>query len=208
VLLESTRPGIEAGGVVPPPAARASGGGGSAPLRFDPSRFGLMAFLGTISMLFVGFTSALLLRRTAADWQPLTAPALLWLNTGVLALSSVALELSRRGLRRRALPAARLFIGASVVLGLLFVAGQFQVWQLLRAQGIFLSSNPAASFFYVLTGVHLVHLFGGLSWLSVSALRVSGLRQPPAADPLSLVALFWHFLGALWLYLLVVLFAI
>src|SRR5688572_33271361 len=81
------------------PGGSSSEGPRSGPIGSDPAQFGLWVLLGTIAMLFIGFTSALVFRRAAADWVPMAVPGLLWLNTAVLALSSGALEVARRRLR-------------------------------------------------------------------------------------------------------------
>lgn len=187
-------------------------GGGEGPsgdgLFADPDRFGLWAFLGTVSMLFIGFTSAYILRRASADWQPLAAPPILWLNTAALFLSSATLETARRRLRSWDLSGARAWLGATGLLGTLFVAGQVTAWRALAAQGIFLSSNPHSSFFYLLTGVHVAHLLGGLAWYAAVQLRMRRLALTPGEDELGLFATYWHFLGALWAYLLFLLFVL
>lgn len=198
------------GGPRPPsgPSDSRPGGpdGGSSPLAGDPSRFGLLAFLGTVSMLFIGFTSAYILRRASADWQPLAAPPILWANTGLLVLSSVTLEGARRRLLSFDLAAARTGMAATSVLGVLFLAGQVLGWRALQAQGVFLSSHPHSSFFYLLTGIHGLHLLGGLVWGLLTVVRMRGLWLTPGEDGLRLFATYWHFLGALWLYLLFLLF--
>ena len=180
--------------------------GGSPGIIGDPARFGLLAFMGTVSMLFIGFTSAYILRRASADWLPLPAPPVLWLNTGILGLSSAALEVARRRLRGWDLASAQKWGTATAALGLAFLAGQFVGWQQLRAQGVFLASNPHSSFFYLLTGVHGLHLFGGLAWGLVVVARLRRMTLTPGEDGLRLFATFWHFLGAVWLYLLFLLF--
>ena len=180
--------------------------GGSPGIIGDPARFGLLAFMGTVSMLFIGFTSAYILRRASADWRPLAAPPVLWLNTFVLALSSVALEVARRRLRGWDLGAAQKWAGATALLGLAFLGGQLLGWRQLSARGVFLSTNPHSSFFYVLTGVHALHLLGGLVWGFVVVARLRRMTLTPGEDGLGLFATFWHFLGALWLYLLFLLF--
>jgi cytochrome c oxidase subunit 3 len=162
----------------------------------------MFAFMGTVSMLFIGFTSALMLRRASADWQPLVAPAALWTSTLALAASSAALEAARRRAAAR-----HAFLPLAGLLGLGFVASQFAAWRALAAQGIYLATNPASSFFYMLTGIHLVHLFGGLVWLLAVAAG-HALRNSAPGPRLDLLGLYWHFLGALWLYLVVVLFVI
>ncbi len=197
--------------VAPPPSAalpEGGGGGDSTPLRFDPTRFGLWAFLGTISMLFIGFTSAYMLRRASADWSPISAPPILWLNTTLLAASSLTLELARRRLRALDLAGTARFFGATGLLGALFVTGQFLAWRALRAQGVFLATNPHSSFFYMLTGIHVLHLSGGLVWFAVIGARVRRLALAPGGDGLGLFATYWHFLGLLWAYLLFVLFVL
>jgi cytochrome c oxidase subunit 3 len=207
MLLEGSRSASGMGGAPGAPAPWPRDWRGPEGPGLDTTRFGLLAFLGTVSMLFIGFTSALMLRRASADWQPIQAPALLWWNTALLALSSLALERSRRLMARGEASGARRALQAAAGLGALFVAGQLLAWRGLAAQGIYLSSNPASSFFYLLSGVHLAHLAGGLVWLAVVLAQAwRGGSAAPAR--LSLLALYWHFLGGLWLYLLVVLFAI
>jgi cytochrome c oxidase subunit 3 len=195
-------------GTPPPPLRPVEGGGGrgDGQVRFDPTRFGLWAFLGTVSMLFIGFTSAYMLRRASADWAPLAAPPILWLNTTLLALSSVALETARRRLRRFQVAAARAFFGLAGALGGGFVIGQFGAWRTLRAAGVFLATNPHSSFFYMLTGIHVLHLAGGLVWFLAIAARLR--RLTPEGDALGLFATYWHFLGFVWAYLLFVLFVL
>lgn len=198
------------GGPAQPPARpRDDGGDGARPEgTFDPARFGLWAFLGTVSMLFIGFTSALLLRRASFDWQPLQAPRILWANTTALLLSSAALEAARRRLRGFDLAGTAPFVYATGALGALFVAGQFLAWQRLSAQGIYLATNPHSSFFYLLTGMHILHLTGGLCWYGVIVARLRRMALVPGEDGLALFATYWHFLGLLWLYLLFVLFVL
>src|SRR4051812_9295495 len=170
---------LDVRGPLVPPAAERPGGpagpvvidfgddGGGRGAGFDPARFGLWAFLATVAMLFIGFTSAYIVRRTAVAWRVLPLPHLLWWNTGALFLSGAALEAGRA--RRRARPGAGMgwSLFATGLLALLFVAGQFQAWRLLSAAGFFLASNPHSSFFYLLSGIHLLHLGGGLVWFAL-----------------------------------------
>ena len=192
------------GGTGPTPLGPTGGQGGS--LFGDPARFGLWLFLGTASMLFIGFTSAYILRRASADWQPLSAPGILWLNTAILFVSSVTLERSRRRLVGWDLASARLWLSLTGLLGALFVAGQWLAWQALAATGVFLASNPHSSFFYVLTGVHVVHVLAGLIWFAAVFDRIRRMGFTPGEDGLRLFATYWHFLAVLWAYLLFLLF--
>jgi cytochrome c oxidase subunit III len=175
-----------------------------------PSATGIWVVLASITMTFAAFTSALIVRQGGAkDWHHLTLPWILYLNTVVLLASSVALELARRevgafmrGRRTEgANPSRWLYIALS--LGLLFVAGQYVAWLQLRSQGLYLATNPNSSFFYVLTAVHALHVSGGLGGLVrvIRKLNNGTLRK----STLDATSHYWHFMDALWVYLLVLL---
>jgi cytochrome c oxidase subunit 3 len=191
-------------GGLPDRPDRGEGGG----LFGDTRRFGLLLFLGTVSMLFVGFTSTYIVRESAADWSPLSPPPVLWVNTLVLLGSSVALERARRLLLSWDLAGSQSWLGLTGGLGFLFVVGQILTWRALAASGVFLSTNIHSSFFYLLTGIHAVHLLGGLAWFGILLLRARRLALTPGTDGLALFATYWHFLAGLWLYLLFLLFVL
>ena len=172
----------------------------------DPARFGLWLFLGTVTMFFIGLTSAYLVRRAAADWRSLPLPPALWLNTALLAASSVTLEVARRRLRGFELTAAGSWLAATGALGMAFVISQLFVWRELAARGYFLATNPHNSFFYILTGVHIIHLVPGLIWFGVVSWKLRRVALTPGQDELRLFATYWHYLAGLWVYLLCVLF--
>jgi cytochrome c oxidase subunit III len=185
-----------------------SGGEPERPASDDSARLGVWLLLGTISMLFIGFTSALLVRRASSDWKPIEAPLLLWINTAVLAGSSATLEAARRKMRGWNYPAVAPWLSATGALGLLFVVGQMGAWRMLAAQGVFLASNPHSSFFYMLTGVHVAHVLAALLWFTVVCVKVRRRAYTPGSDALGLIATFWHFLAGVWAYLLFVLFVL
>jgi cytochrome c oxidase subunit 3 len=198
--------GQRGGGSLPPVGAGADGGGpGSGGLLADPARLGLWLFLGTVTMLFVGFTSAYIARRGSGDWKDLALPGVLWANTAALLGSSATLEIARRRLRRWE-PGMLAWLGATGALGLLFVLGQVAAWRTLTARGFLLASNPHNSFFYIMTGLHVVHLLGAFAWFAVVFWKARRLQYTPGQDGLGLFATFWHFLGALWVYLFLLLF--
>jgi cytochrome c oxidase subunit III len=174
----------------------------------DTALFGLWAFLGTISMLFIGFTSAYLIRRASMDWRPLQPPWILWANTAAGGGRSLTLEAARKRLREWDLRGLFPWVAATGVLGVLFLAGQLLAWRSLAAQGLFLASNPHNSFFYMLTGLHGLHLLGGLLWFAAVLVPVRRMAYTPGEDGLRLFATYWHFLAVLWLYLLVLLFVL
>jgi len=175
-----------------------------------PSSTGIWVVLASITMSFAAFTSALIVRQGAApDWRHLTLPRILYLNTLVLLASSVALEVARRrvgafmsGRRdQTANPARWLYV--TLFLGLLFVAGQYVAWMQLHARGLFLATNPNSAFFYVLTAIHALHVSGGLGGLArvIRRLHKSILRK----STLDATSHYWHFMDALWVYLLLLL---
>lgn len=190
------------GGVPDLPHGGDDGSGGAA----DPRRFGLWLFLGTLSMLFAGFTSAYVVRRASADWAPIPTPGVLWVNGAVLLASTVALEVARRRLRGWDLVGTQGWLAITGALGGLFLLGQLLAWRALAAQGVFLASNPHSSFFYVLSGLHALHLLGGLAWFAAAMWKVRRMAYTPGEDALALFATYWHFLTVLWAYLFVLLF--
>jgi cytochrome c oxidase subunit 3 len=183
------------------------GGGEEAARSIETKKLGLWAAMGSVTMLFAAFTSAYIVRSAGTDWVPLQMPPLLWVNTAVLLLSSVTMEIARRHFDHWKPVAFRKWIFVTAVLGSLFLVGQIAAWQQLAEQGIYLSSHPHSSFFYVLTGVHGAHLFAGVLALLYVLMLAARYRLTPgdSAAP-ALAATYWHFVDLLWLYLLVVLF--
>ncbi len=149
----------------------------------------LVAFLATVTMLFAGFTSAYLIRRTGSDWTRLELPPLVYLNTLLLLGASAALELARRSENAR-------WPRAATVLGFLFLAGQVLVWRTLSTDGRLVWDRPQGAFFFLLSAVHGLHLAGGLGALLWLRARHARLR---------LVTVYWHFLALAWIYVLVLL---
>ncbi len=182
--------------------------GHGAILPLNTAQVGLWALLATLSMLFAGFTSAYLVRRAGPDWQPVSFPVVLWLNTALLASSSLTLERARASLRRGRMNALKAWLLATMLLGLAFLVGQLFAWQQLAAQGIYVPTSPHSSFFYLLTAVHAVHLLGGLLALAYALGQAWRFRWTPAQpNALNLCATYWHFVDGIWIYLFFLLFA-
>jgi cytochrome c oxidase subunit 3 len=166
-------------------------------------------FLGTVTMLFAAFTSALIVRRGGGDWRPVTLPWVLWPNTLGLLLSSAAVELAARQGRQGHWRSAGAAFGVALALGAGFLAGQAVAWQQLAAAGAFLSSGPHAAFVYTLTGAHGAHVVAAVSVLAWGASLTwagRGRRDRVGwAAAIGLCRTFWHYLGAVWLYLFLLL---
>lgn len=191
------QPALTASTAAPPPAAR----------------IGLWMFLAVVTSLFGLFLSAYYMRMgshghgAVHDWQSLSEPAVLWVNTAVLILSSIAMQAARsamtRGEAQRAWTAA--VIGG--LLALVFLAGQWYAWLEIRRSGQFTPLSPAIAFFYLLTAVHGLHLLGGVYvWgRTVHRMRRKDTELVDVALSLELCSVYWHYLLLVWLGLFAVL---
>ncbi|TPO05651.1 cytochrome c oxidase subunit 3 [Mesorhizobium sp. B1-1-5] len=170
------------------------------------AKIGLGVFLAVVGCLFSLFTSAYFMRMGLSDWRPLPLPRLLWLNTGVLALSSVALQCAVVATRRGQVDMVRLGLATAGLTALAFLAGQLIAWQQLTEDGYLLASNPANSFFYLITAMHGLHILGGLVGLGrTSAGAWNGMRRERLRLSVELCAMYWHFLLFVWLCIFAVL---
>ena len=200
------------GGENLPPIEEGHGGGddGKRPRGDKPSpkRYYTLIALGMVSILmfFMALASAFLVLRGKGDWTPVHIPALLWFNTAILVLSSVTLEVARHRLSQGRVAAYKNFWTLTTALGMLFLIGQIVAWRLLVGQGIYLASNLASSFFYVFTGAHALHLFGGVAALLYVAKRNFDQAQVSRTVASEIASYYWHFMDALWLFLLALLF--
>ncbi|HEY7384312.1 MAG TPA: cytochrome c oxidase subunit 3 [Beijerinckiaceae bacterium] len=166
------------------------------------AKIGLGVLLASLGALFALFISAYLMRMSLADWRPVPKPTLLWINTGVLMLSSAALQWTRGAADRQDARGLRIGVLAAAGAALAFVAGQLFAWRQLSASGYFLASNPASSFFYLITGLHALHLLGGLAALGFVGMRVRNGRDPGRLQlSLELCSMYWDFLLLVWLVL-------
>lgn len=158
-----------------------------------------------IAMLFAGLASAYIVLRGVPSWENIHLPSMVWGNTLVLMVSSVTFELARRAVKRDS-PDLRMWLGITAVLGVSFVVGQVLVWFQMRSVGLYLATTLHGSFFYVLSSLHAVHILGGLIGMAfVIAKAWSGQLSSTNFEPLRLSATYWHFMGAVWLFLLLLL---
>jgi cytochrome c oxidase subunit 3 len=191
----ATKPWLELGVIGDPPDAGMP--------RVPAAKIGLGVFLAVAGSLFALFASAYLMREhLGTDWQAIPVPPLLWLNTGVLVVSSVALHGAQVAARRGRMDRVRDGLLAGGVLAVAFLAGQLLAWRELVAAGYSLASNPANSFFYLLTAVHGLHVLGGLVALARAIARGwRGSETDEVRLSVDLCAIYWHFLLFVWLVL-------
>lgn len=165
-------------------------------------RLGLYVFLAVVTSLFSLFISAYMMRMQLGDWRPLPDPDLLWLNTGALVLSSIALQWARVAARREQVEIVRYGLIAGGFFAFAFVGGQMAAWQQLVESGYAAQSNPANAFFYLITGLHALHLLGGLVVWGVTTLKLlGGVELARIRLSVELCAVYWHFLFVIWVVL-------
>ena len=166
----------------------------------DPAKIGLLSFIAVVTSLFALFLSAYMMRMRLGDWRPVDEPDLLWLNTAVLVLASVAFQLTR-GAARRGQPLTvkvGLLVGGACTT--LFLFGQLMAWQQLNASGLFMTGNPANAFFYLLTALHGLHLLGGMWVWGRTTLRIlTGADAESVRLSVELCTVYWHYLLLVWI---------
>jgi cytochrome c oxidase subunit 3 len=198
------------GGNLPPAGRNGGGGDGKRPSRENssPKRYYTGMALGIVSILmfFMALASAFLVRRGKGVWIPVHIPTLMWINTVVLLASSATLEMARHRLAQGRLSVYRNLWLVTTALGMGFLVGQVVAWRQLVAEGIYLASNPASSFFYIFTGAHALHLFGGVAALVYVAKRNFDQAQVTRSVAAEVTSFYWHFMDALWLFLLALLY--
>lgn len=203
--------------------------GSERPERSTPA-VGLTVFLGVVTVIFSLLALAYLMRmgvhgpvveEGGHDWRPVAEPSLLWLNTGVLILTSLAWQTARSATRRGEMAPLRAWLIVVGALTLFFLIGQILVWKQLQAAGYFMSiqpglcgidwvgagqplhhfltGNPAVAFFYVITALHGLHLVGGLLfWGRATVGAFEGEGAAALTPRIDLSARYWHFLLLVW----------
>jgi cytochrome c oxidase subunit 3 len=165
---------------------------------------GMWVALAAVTMVFSAFTSALVVRKGISnDWVTTAIPPILYLNTLLLMISSLTLELSRRALGGGRVARFRIWLYVTLGLGMAFIGGQWTAWKELATRGIYLATNPSSSFFYLLTAAHAAHLLGGIAALFYLVYRARTIAlAPKSKTAVDVTALYWHFMDGLWIYIL------
>ena len=176
-----------------------------------PARTGLWVFLAVLTSLFALCITGYWMRMghgpaagvAPIDWRPLTEPRVLWLNTALLVLGSVSMQWARHAADRGDAARTQIAWLCGGVFAAAFIVGQGIAWRQLQAAGAYAASNPANAAFYLLTGLHALHLIGGLvAWVRTS-LRMFRADSTVESTRLSveLCTVYWHFLLLVWLVL-------
>lgn len=170
------------------------------------SRTGLFVFLAVLSSMFLLFMISYYTRSLFPDWEVLADPLILWVNTVVLVLASIAMQLASNNARRDATEKMRNWLIAALLLTLIFVIGQFSAWNQLLKAGFYAWENPSVAFFYLFTGLHAIHLVGGMIFLGrLGATLGRAGGKDLARQRVNLCATYWHYLLLVWLALFILL---
>lgn len=169
----------------------------------------LLLWLGQVSigMLFAGLTSAYMVRRAAGNWAHFALPSAFFVSTAIIIISSVTMNMAMQAVKKNALEAIPRAILITFILGIAFGVCQFFAWMALIKDNVYLTgtlSNPAGSFLYIITALHLAHIVGGLVALAFTFFKARAKKYAPSGYlGMKLCATYWHFLDGLWVYLFI-----
>ena len=174
--------------------------------KIHPKKLALWVALMSLVMMFTALTSAYVVRRAAGNWLEFDIPVLFYVNTLVIIASSITLHAAYVAFKREATLAFKALLSVSFLLGIAFVVLQLLGWDELAAAGVELTLNPAGDFIYAISGLHALHVIGGIAVLAVALIFafLKGTEQSPARQlRLELTLTYWHFVDILWIYLIV-----
>lgn len=172
-----------------------------------PYKFILWIAMGSLVMMFAGFTSAYVVKRNQSNWLEFNLPITFWYSTAVILLSSLTIHLATKAFKAREMGRYRTLMVITSFLGLLFIVLQWLGFKSLEAHGVKLigaNSNPAGSFLGVITGVHMLHVLGGVIALAIMMIRGFSTRMKSYSSiSIEVASTYWHFVDGLWIYLFI-----
>jgi cytochrome c oxidase subunit 3 len=159
--------------------------------------------MGSLIMMFAGLTSAFIVKSNQVGWKSVTLPSVFWLSTLAIVLSSGSVQLALRCFREREMARYRVWMGITLVLGVVFIGLQWSGFMDLWAQEITFRGSGAGQFLYVIFGLHALHVVGGVVALSMLLAKAFfGRIKIYSSVPVEIAATYWHFVDLLWIYLL------
>lgn len=173
--------------------------------KIPPVLFALWVACASIGMMFAAFTSAYIVRQGAGNWLEFPMPPIFYLSAAVMVVSSVVLQLSYMAFKKKKTLGYKVGLITTLILGFFFIGTQYQGWLDLAGIGVELTTNPSGSFVYVISGIHAAHVLGGIGILVVAILHAFLLPHKVTSKRtirFKLTLTYWHFVDALWLYLL------
>jgi cytochrome c oxidase subunit 3 len=174
--------------------------------KINPQKFALWAAMASIMMMFGAFTSAYIVKQAAGNWLEYSFPSMFYISTAVIVLSSITIHLSFNSFKSGDEKLYKNYLWATLVLGIAFVVCQYLGWTQLFNRGIDLKGNVSGSFFYLISGIHALHVLGGIAALIVSIINAQTLKfevTKKRINRFDLTLNYWHFVDFLWVYLFV-----
>lgn len=174
------------------------------PMSMQPKKFALWLFLVTIFMIFAALSSAYIVRQSDGNWVIFDLPNLFLVTTGIILISSATMHWTYLSVKRDNHESAKLAIVITTILGIAFLIGQFMAWGQMVENSIHLVGNPSGSFVYIISGLHGLHIIGGVVFLLVVTASIFKVKiHSKNLLQIEMCATYWHFLDGLWLYLFV-----
>jgi cytochrome c oxidase subunit III len=174
--------------------------------KIHPLKLALWVGCGSITMMFAGWTSAYVVRKAAGNWLEFSLPSIFYYSTLVLFLSSFTLHFSYLNFKKGNEKSYKLLLFVTMMLAFVFVAMQYNGWKTMQNSGIPFTLNPSGDFIYLLSGVHVAHVLGGVATLVVAMLHAFFLKFKPTESRIARFELtlnYWHFVDFLWIYLII-----
>lgn len=172
--------------------------------RLHPHKFTLWVAIASIIMMFAGLTSAYIVKSNQANWEEVRTPVEFWYSTGAMLLSSLTIQMALRAFKQREMRAFRGLMAATLLLGVVFVYFQWKGFNWMWDNGVHFRGAGAGQFLYIIAGLHGLHVVGGIIALLVMLGKAFvGRTKSYDSVPVEVMSTYWHFVDALWLYLLV-----
>ncbi|MET6999547.1 cytochrome c oxidase subunit 3 [Chitinophaga defluvii] len=172
--------------------------------KIHPHKYSLWIAMGSMTMMFIGFTSAYVVKRAQANWLAFELPHIFWLSTAIILISSLTVHLALKQFKLRNMIRYKQLITLTAFLGVAFAVCQVMGFKQMASSGLPLDGPVSASFIYVILGVHILHVLGGVVALLVMFARAYRTRiRSYSAVPIEVAATYWHFVDVLWIYLLI-----
>jgi cytochrome c oxidase subunit 3 len=174
--------------------------------KIHPHKFALWAAMASITMMFGAFTSAYIVKQAAGNWLEFAMPVSFYISTLLIIISSVTLHISFSSFKIGKQSRYKSMLIVSLLLGVAFVIFQYFGWTELYAKGVDLKGNVSGSFFFLISGIHALHVIGGIAALIVATLHAYTLKfnvTEKRINRFDLVLNYWHFVDFLWIYLFI-----
>jgi cytochrome c oxidase subunit III len=160
--------------------------------------------MASIVMMFAGLTSAYIVKMNQANWEEVRTPVVFWYSTAAIVLGSLTIQMALRAFKQREMRRYRLLMAATLVLGVSFVCFQWAGFTWMWDNGVRFRGAGAGQFLYVIAGLHGLHVVGGIVALAIMLLKaLAGRTKSYDPVPVEVISTYWHFVDALWLYLLI-----